>query len=101
MAHGVCWSRASVRLFVCLSLAAFPHYCTDSDVTLENGRECSMHYWSDLQSVHGFRCYVNITRTRNVSKCLYSLCAWLWSPYVIGQTIIFSSCSFFLLFFLA
>ena len=25
--------------------------------------------------------------------------SWLWSPYVIGQTIIFSSCSFFLLSF--
>ena len=25
---------------VCLSLAAFPHYCTDPDVTLGNGRGC-------------------------------------------------------------
>jgi len=27
----------------------------------------------------------------------YIFALWLWSPYVIGQTIIFSSCSFFLL----
>ena len=25
-------------------------------------------YWADLQSVHGFRCYDNIARTRNVSE---------------------------------
>jgi len=29
------------------------------------------------------------------------LVALLWSPYVIGQTIIFSSCFFFFFFFLA
>jgi len=27
--------------------------------------------------VHGFRCYDNIARMRNVSECLYSLYAWL------------------------
>ena len=27
------------RLCVCLSLAAFPHYCTDPDVTWGNGRD--------------------------------------------------------------
>jgi len=31
-------SRASVCLFVCLSIAAWPHYCTDPDVTWGNGR---------------------------------------------------------------
>jgi len=65
------------RLCVCLSLAACPHYCTDPDVTWGNGRGCPLvvHYWADLQSVHGFRCYANIARTRNVSECLYSLYA--------------------------
>jgi len=50
------------RLCVCLSLAAFPHYCTDPDVTLGNGSGCPLvvHYWADLQSVHGFRCYDNV-----------------------------------------
>ena len=27
-----------------------------------------VHYWADLQSGHGLRCYGNITRTRNVSE---------------------------------
>jgi len=27
-----------------------------------------VHYWADLQSVHGLRCYGNIIRTRNVSE---------------------------------
>jgi len=30
------------RLCVCLSLAAFPHYCTDPDATLRNGRGCPL-----------------------------------------------------------
>ena len=64
---------------VCLSLTACPHCCMDPDVTLGIGRGCPVvvHYWVDLQSVRGFHCYDNIARTRNVSKCLYSLYAWL------------------------
>ena len=27
-----------------------------------------VHYWADLQAVHGLRCYGNIIRTRNVSE---------------------------------
>jgi len=63
---------------VCLPLAAFPHYCTDPHVSWRNGRGCPLvvHYWEDLQSVLGFRCYDNIARTRNASECLYSLYAW-------------------------
>jgi len=54
--------RLCVCLHVCLSLAAFSHYCTDPDVTWGNGRRCPIvvHCWADLQSVHGFRCYDNI-----------------------------------------
>ena len=68
------------RLCVCLSVVACPHYCTDRDVTLRNGRECSIvvHCWTDLQSVHGFCCYNNIARTRNVSEVMYSLYAWFY-----------------------
>jgi len=41
--RNVYWSRASVCLSVCLFPAAFlPHYCTDPDVTWENGRGCSL-----------------------------------------------------------
>jgi len=63
------------RLCVCLSAAACPHYCTDSDVTSESGTGCPIvvHYWADLQSVHGLRCYGNITRTRNVSEYMLVL----------------------------
>ena len=41
----------------CLSAAVRPHYCTDPDVTWRRGRNCPLvvHYWADLQSVHGLR----------------------------------------------
>ena len=57
-------------LCVCLSAATCPHYCTDPDITWGNGRGCPLvvRCWADLQSVHGFRCYDNIARTRNVSE---------------------------------
>jgi len=44
-----------------LSLATFPHYFTDPDVSCGNGRGCPLvvHFWADLQLVHGFRCYDN------------------------------------------
>jgi len=50
---------------VCLSAAVHPHYCRDQDVTWGRGRGCPLvvHYWADLRSVHGLRCYGNITRT--------------------------------------
>jgi len=54
----------------CLSLAAFLHYCTDPDVTW-----CLLvvHYWI-CNRCTGFVAD-NIAGTRNVSECLYSLCA--------------------------
>jgi len=77
---------------VCLSAAACPHYCTDPDVTWGSGRGCPLvvHDLADFQSVHGLRCYGNITRTRNVSEymlvlavclvnslcCLICRCTW-------------------------
>ena len=53
----------SVCVSVCLYLAAFPHYCTDLYMSWGNGRRYHLvvHYWTDLQSLHGFRCYDNIT----------------------------------------
>ena len=58
-------ARLCVCLCVCLSAAACPHYCTDPDVTWGSDRGCPVvvHCWADLQSVHGLRCYGNITRT--------------------------------------
>jgi len=65
----------SVCLSVCLSAATCLHYCTDPDVTWGSGRSCPrvVHYWADLQSMHGLRCYGNITRTRNVSEYILVL----------------------------
>jgi len=62
------YSVTAVCVSVCLSLVAVPHYCTDSDVSWGNGRECPLvvHYWADMQSVHGFRCYDNIAAN---AKC--------------------------------
>jgi len=77
----------SVCLSVHLSAAACSHYCTDPDVTWESGRGCPLvvHYWADLQSVHGLHCYGNITRTQNVSEymlvlavCLVDFLVALW-----------------------
>jgi len=52
-------TRACVS--VCLSVAACLHYFTDPDVTWRSGRGCPLvvHYWADLQSVLGLRCYGN------------------------------------------
>jgi len=53
-----------------------------------NGRGCPpvMHYWVDLQSVHGFRCCDNVARTRSVSECLYPLYAWSFIGVHIRKT---------------
>jgi len=44
-------ARLCVCVSVSLSLAAFPHYCTDPDVSWANGRGCPLvvHCWADLQ----------------------------------------------------
>ena len=71
--------RPSVCLCVCLSFAAFPHCCTAADVTLANGRGCPLvvHRWADLQSVHGFRCYIYAPDAKYQRGRMYSLCGWL------------------------
>jgi len=56
---------------VCLSAAACPHYCTDPDITWGSGRGCPLvvHYWADLQSVHGLlRCYGNTMQSPAVIR---------------------------------
>jgi len=71
------------RLCVCLSLAAFPYYCTDPDVTWEwQGYPVVVHYyWADLESENGFRSYDNNSAEREMSAsaCTRSLYAWLIS----------------------
>ena len=69
-------ARLCVCLSVCLSAAACLHYCTaDPSITWGIGRGCPLvvHYWADLQSVHGMCCYGNITRMRNVSEYMLVL----------------------------
>jgi len=39
-----------------------------------------VHYWADLQSRHGLRCYGNVTRTRNVSEYMLVLALCLVQP---------------------
>jgi len=67
---------------LCLSAATCPHYCTDPDVSWGSGRGCPVvvHYWADLKSVHGLRCYGNIARTRNVSEYVLVLALCLVCP---------------------
>ena len=71
MTQNVLWSRVSVSvcLSVCLSAATFS-LLHGPRCNLGNGRGCPLvvHYWADLQSVHGLHCDGNITRTGNVSE---------------------------------
>ena len=59
-------ARLCVCLYVCASVCPRPYAhttaCTDPDVTWGRGRGCPLvvHYWADLQSGHGLRCYGNI-----------------------------------------
>jgi len=64
-----------------------------------------VHYWADLQSVHGFRCYDNrhvcnliafytanaysAERDMSATACTRSMAGSLWLPCGIGQAIIF------------
>jgi len=64
------------RLSVCPSPHA--HTITARTRLLGKWQGCPsvVHYWTDLQSMHRFRCCDNIARTQNVSECLYSVYAW-------------------------
>jgi len=70
VAQAKCIFVTRVCLSACLSVCRrMPtQYRTDPDVTRGNGRGCPLvaHYWSDLQSVHGFRCCDN---TAPNAKC--------------------------------
>jgi len=64
-----------VCLSVCLSLAAFPHYCTDPDVTWRNSRGyawlCTIG--RTCNRCTGFVATTTQRRSGNVSERLYSL----------------------------
>ena len=86
-------ARLCVCLSVCLSAAVCPRNCTDPDVTWGSGRGCPLvvHCWADLQSMHGFSCSGNITRTLvtyklasipqydNIVRTLGGVCARCWT----------------------
>ena len=58
-------------LSVCVSLAAFPHCCTDLDVSWGMvGVPSSCALRADLQSMHGFRCYNNIAPKAKCQRML-------------------------------
>ena len=60
-----------VCLRVCLSLAAFPHYCTDPDVTCGMvGVPSSCALLRGFASVHGFRCYHNTAPNAKYQRVL-------------------------------
>ena len=71
--QNVRWPRPSACLCV---------YCMDQDVTWGNGRGCPLvvHYWVDLQLMHGFCCYNNIAPNAKcqwvlvVALCLVLVC---------------------------
>jgi len=68
-------ARLCVCVSVCLSAATCLHYCTDPDVTWGSGRGCPLvvHYSADFQSVHGLRCYGNISE-REMLASIASTC---------------------------
>jgi len=67
-----CTLVTAVCVSVWLSLAAFPYYCTNPDVTWGDDRRCPLvvHYWADLKSVPGFRCYDNIAPNAKCQRVL-------------------------------
>ena len=89
--RNVLWSRASV----CLSVRGrIPTLLHGPGCNLEEWQGCPLvvHYWADLQSVHGLRCYGNITRTRNVSEYMLVLALCLVDISVILSHLIIGHC---------
>jgi len=62
------------RLCACLSVPRrIPTLLHGSGCKLGNCRGCrlvKLHYWADLQSVHGFRCYDNIAPNAKCQQVL-------------------------------
>jgi len=62
-----------VCLSVCVSVAAAcPHYCTDPDVIW--GCPLVVHYWADLQSIHGLCCYGNSSNAKCQRVLVLAVC---------------------------
>ena len=92
---------------VCVSVSPrIPTLLHGPRYNLGNGRECPLvvHYWADLQSVHGFRCYDNIAanakcqRVLVVALCLVYNCTCsclTWSPRFSAESLHLSLMSLF------
>ena len=77
------------RLCVCLSVRGrIPTLLHEPGCNLGSRRGCLLvvHCWADLQSVHGLRCYGNITRTRNVSEYMLVLAVCLVELVVLEMS---------------
>jgi len=70
----------SVCVSVCLSLAAFPHYCTDPDVSWGNGRGYPLvvHCLADLQFAYEFCCCDNIEPNAKCQQVLVLALCLVW-----------------------
>ena len=80
-------AKCIVVTYVCVSVRGRMHTLLHGPgCNRGSGRRCPLvvHYWADLQSVHGLRCYGNISRTRNVSKCMLVLALWLVAIIIIS-----------------
>ena len=88
-----------VCLSVCLSVPRrIPTLLHGSGCNFGNGSGCPLvvHYWADLQSLHGPRCYDNIAQTRNISEytCLYSFYAWFYNSGAATYVTMVWACNF-------
>ena len=73
-----------MRLSACLSVAAFPHYCSDPDENWGMVRvPLVVHYWADLQSVQGFVAMITQSeREILVSACTCSMPGFYFRPTI-------------------
>ena len=102
-----CHARLCVCLSLCVSVCLSvpgrtPTLLHGPGCNLGNGRGCRLvvHYWADLQSGHGLRCYGNTTRTLVASlrpsrdddlvRTLGGVCTRCWSVTGRRQRVVLS-----------
>jgi len=82
----------AVCVSTCLSVSGrIPTLMHGPGCNLGNGRGCPLvvHYWADLQSVHGFRCYDNIApNTKCQPVFVLALCLVEFFIYMLMQRVL-------------